>query len=55
MQEAIEIGYQAFVSDGGEEFGATKHFRDTQHPVMRAIPPAAWIWCYVHETQGVLD
>ena len=22
MREAIEIGYQAFVSDGGEEFGA---------------------------------
>lgn len=22
MQEAIEIGYQTFVSDGGEEFGA---------------------------------
>jgi hypothetical protein len=22
MQERIEIGYQAFVSDGGEEFGA---------------------------------
>jgi len=24
MQEAIEIGYQAFVSDGGEEFGAVR-------------------------------
>jgi hypothetical protein len=22
MQQAIEVGYQAFVSDGGEEFGA---------------------------------
>ena len=22
MREAIEVGYQAFVSDGGEEFGA---------------------------------
>ena len=33
---------------------ATKHFHETQHPVMRAIPPAAWTWCYVHETQGML-
>jgi len=24
MQETIEIGYQAFVSDGGEEFGAVR-------------------------------
>jgi hypothetical protein len=24
MQENIEIGYQAFVSDGGEEFGAVR-------------------------------
>jgi len=24
MQEAIEIGYQTFVSDGGEEFGAVR-------------------------------
>jgi CPA1 family monovalent cation:H+ antiporter len=33
---------------------ATKHFHETQHPVMRAVPPAAWIWCYVHEAQGTL-
>jgi monovalent cation/hydrogen antiporter len=33
---------------------ATKHFHETQHPVMRAIPPAAWTWCYVHEAQGAL-
>ena len=24
MLEAIEVGYQAFVSDGGEEFGAVR-------------------------------
>ena len=24
MQDRIEIGYQAFVSDGGEEFGAIR-------------------------------
>jgi hypothetical protein len=31
MREAIEIGYQAFVSDGGEEFGA-----------VRAVSPNSW-------------
>ena len=34
---------------------ATKHFQKTQHPVMRAVPPAAWTWCYGHETQGMLS
>jgi monovalent cation/hydrogen antiporter len=34
---------------------ATKHFHDTQHPVMRAVPPASWVWCCVHQTQDVLD
>ncbi len=24
MQESIEVGYQTFVSDGGEEFGAVR-------------------------------
>jgi len=24
MQEAIEVGYQTFVSDAGEEFGAVR-------------------------------
>jgi phosphoenolpyruvate-protein phosphotransferase len=34
---------------------ATRHFHETAHPVIRAVPPAAWTWCYVHETQGVLQ
>jgi monovalent cation/hydrogen antiporter len=34
---------------------ATKHFHVTQHPVMRALPPAAWTWCYIHEKQGILS
>jgi len=27
---------------------------DTHHPVMRALPPASWTWCYVHEITGSL-
>ena len=34
---------------------ATKHFHETQHPVMRSIMPGdRWIWCYVHEVAGEL-
>jgi uncharacterized UBP type Zn finger protein len=33
---------------------ATKHFHETQHPVMSGVPPAAGLWCYVHEIQGTL-
>jgi uncharacterized protein with PQ loop repeat len=34
---------------------ATKHFHETQHPVMRAVRPASWTWCYVHEVQDILS
>lgn len=34
---------------------ATKHFHDTQHPVMRSVMPReSWTWCYVHEVTGEL-
>ena len=41
--------------DSSTGMHATKHFKQTQHAVMRAVPPAAWTWCYVHEAQGVLE
>jgi uncharacterized UBP type Zn finger protein len=28
---------------------ATKHFRETGHPVMQAFKSGNWKWCYVHE------
>ncbi|HEY7167343.1 MAG TPA: UBP-type zinc finger domain-containing protein [Candidatus Binatia bacterium] len=34
---------------------ATRHFEKTKHPVMRAVPPAAWTWCYLHQAMGQLD
>ena len=34
---------------------ATRHFHETRHPVMRAVPPAVWTWCYVHEAMSRLD
>jgi hypothetical protein len=30
MRETIEVGYQAFVSDGGEEFGAVREVSPTE-------------------------
>jgi hypothetical protein len=32
MQEEIEVGYQAFVSDGGEEFGAVREVSPNGRP-----------------------
>ena len=32
MQERIEVGYQAFVSDGGEEFGAVRQVSPNGQP-----------------------
>ena len=32
MQEAIEIGYQTFVSDGDEEFGAVREVSPNGRP-----------------------
>jgi uncharacterized UBP type Zn finger protein len=27
---------------------ATRHFRETQHPLIRSIEPGeSWVWCYV--------
>jgi len=34
---------------------ATKHFHDTQHPVMRSVTAGErWTWCYLHEAAGEL-
>ena len=28
---------------------ATKHFKETGHPVMVAVPDKSWRWCYIHK------
>ena len=34
---------------------ATKHFHNTQHPVMRSVMPGdRWTWCYLDEVTGEL-
>jgi hypothetical protein len=32
MQEKIQVGFQTFVSDGGEEFGAVRQLASQEHP-----------------------
>jgi hypothetical protein len=34
MREDIKVGYQAFVSDGGEEFGAVRQVSPNDGPVL---------------------
>lgn len=36
---------------------ASKHYRQTNHPLIRSIEPGeSWIWCYVDETMpGKVD
>ena len=31
---------------------ATRHFIETDHPVMVALPNKAWRWCYIHKAYG---
>ena len=28
---------------------ATRHFGETGHPVMQAVPDRLWKWCYIHK------
>jgi uncharacterized UBP type Zn finger protein len=34
--------------DSSEGLHATRHFKQTGHPVMIALPNKSWKWCYVH-------
>jgi len=39
--------------DSSAERHGDRHFRETEHPVMRSFEPGeAWRWCYVHERLG---
>jgi uncharacterized UBP type Zn finger protein len=36
--------------DSSEGLHATKHFKQTGHPTMAALPNKQWRWCYVHKS-----
>jgi len=36
--------------DSSKSKHATRHYRDTGHPVMRSIEPGqTWMWCYIDQ------
>ncbi len=35
--------------DSSKNKHATKHFKETGHPIMQSYPDAEWRWCYVDE------
>ncbi len=43
--------------DSSKNQHATKHFGETQHPLIRSIQPSEhWVWCYVDDMiVGELD
>ena len=36
--------------DSSEGLHATKHFKETSHPAMIALPNRSWKWCYIHNS-----
>ncbi|HKC00067.1 MAG TPA: UBP-type zinc finger domain-containing protein [Terriglobales bacterium] len=39
--------------DSSKNKHATKHFHNTNHPLIRSIEPGeAWVWCYVDEIEA---
>jgi ubiquitin-hydrolase Zn-finger-containing protein len=39
-------------SDSSKGMHATKHFVNTNHPLIVVLPDRAWTWCYVHKIYG---
>ena len=38
--------------DSSPGIHATKHYKNTGHPIMIALPDRSWKWCYIHEQYG---
>ncbi len=54
LRECLICGHVG-CCDSSPRRHATKHFHETQHPVMRSVEPGEhWTWCYVHEVTGKL-
>ena len=49
LRECLVCGHVG-CCDSSPHRHATRHFHDTQHPVMRSVEPReGWGWCYVDE------
>ena len=38
--------------DSSPGIHATKHYKNTGHPIMIALPDRSWKWCYIHKQYG---
>lgn len=49
LRLCLECGHVG-CCDSSKNKHATRHFRHTEHPLMRSIEPGeSWVWCYVDE------
>ncbi len=49
LRMCLECGHVG-CCDSSKNKHATRHFRQTQHPLIRsAEPDEGWVWCYVDE------
>jgi uncharacterized UBP type Zn finger protein len=54
LRECLTCGHVG-CCDSSTGQHATRHFRETQHAVMRSVMPGEqWTWCYIHEVAGEL-
>jgi CPA1 family monovalent cation:H+ antiporter len=54
LRECMTCGHVG-CCDSSPRRHATRHFHETQHPVMRSVEPGEhWTWCYVHKVTGEL-
>ncbi|MGH9105151.1 MAG: UBP-type zinc finger domain-containing protein [Acidimicrobiales bacterium] len=54
LRECLECGHVG-CCDSSPGTHATKHYHQTQHPVMRSIMPGdTWDWCYADKLTGQL-
>jgi uncharacterized UBP type Zn finger protein len=48
LRMCLECGHVG-CCESSEGLHARKHFEQSKHPVMIALPDRAWKWCYKHE------
>lgn len=49
LRLCLECGHVG-CCDSSKNRHATKHFRQSKHPLMRSIEPGEyWVWCYVDQ------
>jgi uncharacterized UBP type Zn finger protein len=51
-EECLTCGHVG-CCDSSPNHHASKHYRETDHPLMRSIEPGeSWVWCFVDEMEA---